>query len=116
MNKHEESLKILFSQDSSDICANSIDETIPKDFSDIEDWLNADFCEADGIEEERIQELYDYARLQEKALNKAIETIYEKHSYSCGAYMCTVATTCYEPDEQKRICCKCLKDRYMERK
>lgn len=49
----------------------------------------------------------------EEALNRTIERIYEHKAYNCAGYMCTVATTCYEPEEEKRICTGCLKSRFL---
>ena len=50
-----------------------------------------------------------------KAIDSYINDLYETKAYSCGGYMCTVATTCYEPEEQKKICTGCLKSRFLER-
>ena len=62
-----------------------------KNFNDIRDWLNADFCEGGGIEEDRIRELYDYAKLLDKALDKACEELANAdkllHQYTKGEYI-----------------------------
>lgn len=52
-----------------------------KNFNDIRDWLNADFCEGGGIEEDRIRELYDYAKLLDKALDKSLDMYFRKGTY-----------------------------------
>lgn len=36
---------------------------------------------------------------------------YRNNDYSCAGYFCTVATTCYEPEEQERICVRCIMER-----
>lgn len=40
------------------------------------------------------------------------ERMYNNKEYSCHGLFCTVATTNYEPDEQKRICIDCIKEKY----
>lgn len=68
-----------------------------------------------------LQELIDNYSKLEKALElyqKALELygkqVYEKDDYTCNGYCCVVATTHYEPDEEKKICSRCLGDRLLD--
>ena len=48
------------------------------------------------------------------AFNRAVDIIYKRKAYSCGGYMCTVATTCYEPEKKAEICKRCITRRLID--
>lgn len=82
------------------------------------DWLKMNE-QAKNVEAQNTQE---YLRkvttidILEKEIKILSELLYksDKGKDHCFFKMCPVATTCYEPEEQKRICVSCIKDWYYD--
>lgn len=54
-----------------------------------------------------------YIDMIDGALDKTVEIIYDNSLYSCIGNICTLSTASHEPEVQKKICCKCLKARFI---
>lgn len=95
----EEAREIIRQQDLSDKTIKYLIDIVDKDIE---------------IASKKFEKLEKALELYQKALELYGKQVYEKDDYTCNGYCCVVATTHYEPDEEKKICSRCLGDRLLD--
>ena len=64
---------------------------------------------------EKIKNLEKSVVIKDKTIHQLAKALYDKgYRDHCGMYMCTVATTCYDEETQKRICSRCIEEHFIQ--